>query len=76
MTEPPIDGVLGLVQTQTKEKYFKKQNQTATPLNQLTPSSKTTPSLIASAEVNTIQSTESPGEKKKGKNKSKKPDNQ
>ena len=57
-------------------KYSKKQNQTTTPSNQPTPSTKAAPSPVASTEVNVIQSTESSGGKKKGKNKSKIPDNQ
>ena len=73
--EPPIDGILGSIQTQMVEKYSKKKNQTITASAQLTPSAKTTPSPIASVEVNVIRSTESSGKKKKGKNKSKKPDN-
>ena len=43
-TEPHADRILGLVQTQT-----------ATPSNQLAPSAKTTPSPVASTEVNVIQ---------------------
>ena len=62
VTEPPIDGIVGSVQRQTTEKYSKKKYQTATPSNQTTPSSKNAP--------------ESSGRKKKGKNKSKKHDNQ
>ena len=72
--KPPADGILGSVHTQTTGKSSKKQ--AATPSNQQAPLAKTTSSPIASAEVNTVQSTESLGEKKKGKNKSKKPDNQ
>ena len=75
-TIPPVAGILGLVQMQTSEKYSKKQNQTATPSNQPAPSNKPAPSHVASAEVNTIQSNESSSGKKKGKNKSKKTDNQ
>ena len=75
-TEPPTDGILGSVQTQTMVKSSKKQNQTATPSTQPAPYAKTTPSPIASAKVNMIQSIESLGRNKKGKNKYKKPDNQ
>ena len=57
-------------------KYSKKQTQTATSANQPSPPSKTTPSPVASADVNAIQSTEFSSGKKKGKNKSKNPDNQ
>ena len=56
------------------DKYSKKQ--TTAPSNQHTPPAKTASSPVASAEVNAVQSTESLGGKKKGKNKSKKPDNQ
>ena len=73
-TEPPADGILGLVQTQTTTKSSKKQ--VATPSNQQAPPAKTTSSHVASAKVNVAQSTESLCGKKKGKNKSKKPDNQ
>ena len=52
----------------------KKQN--ATPSNQQAPPTKPKSSPVASTEVNTVQSIESSGRKKKGKNKSKKPDNQ
>ena len=75
VVEPLIDGILGSVQTQMAAKYSKKKNQTITASAQLTPSAKTTPSPVAYVEVNAIQSTESSGEKKKGKNESKKPDN-
>ena len=71
-TEPPIDGILGFVQTQTTTKYSKRKNQTASPP---IPPSKTAPSPIAFVEVNAVQSAESFGGKKKGKNKSKKLDN-
>ena len=74
--EPPIDGILGSIQTQMVAKYSKKQNQTATLSNQPTPSTKHAPSPVVSIEVNVIQSNESSGRKKKGKNKTKKPDNQ
>ena len=57
-------------------KYSEKQNQTATLSNQPAPSTKTTPSLVSSTEVNAIQSNEPSSRKKKGKNKSKKHDNQ
>ena len=73
-TEPPADGILGLVQTQTTDKSSKKQATTLS--NQQAPPAKTTFPPVASAEVNAVQSTESSGRKKKGKNKSKKPDNQ
>ena len=75
-TEPPNDDILGLVQTQMVEKPSKKQNQATTPSNQPAPSTKPAPSPVASAEVNAIQLNESSNGKKKGKNKSKKPDNQ
>ena len=64
-TEPPADGILGSVQTQTTAKSSKKQ--TTTPSNPQAPPAKTTSSPIALAEVNVVQSTESSGEKKKGK---------
>ena len=72
-TEPLADGILCSVQTQTVAKYSKKQ--TATPSNQQAPPTKTTSPPIASTDVNVVQSTESSGGKKKGKNKPKKPDN-
>ena len=75
-TEPPADGILVSIQMQTVEKYSKKKYQTTTPSKQLAPSTKPTPSHVASAEVNTIQSNEPSSGKKKGKNKSKKPDSQ
>ena len=52
------------------------QKQATTPSNQQAPPSKTASSLVASAEVNAVQSTESSGGKKKGKTKPKNPDNQ
>ena len=55
-TKIPTDGILGSVQTQMAKKYSKKQNQIATPSNQPAPSTKTTPSLVASTKVNMIQS--------------------
>ena len=73
IAKPPIDGILGSVQTQTLAKYSRKQNQTASPT---IPPSKTTPSPVVSAKLNAVQTAESSGGKKKGKNKSKKPDNQ
>ena len=73
-TELPVDGILGSVQTQTMTKSSKKQ--AATPSNQQAPPAKTTFSHVASIGENMIQSTESSGENKKGKNKSKKLDNQ
>ena len=73
-TEPPADGILGSIQTQTMAKSSKKQ--ATTPSNQQAPPSKTASPPVASAKVNAVQSTESLGGKKKGKNKSKKPDNQ
>ena len=76
VAEPPTDGILASVQTQTMEKSSKKQNQTTTPSNQPAPSAKNAPSPVAFVEVNAIQSTESSSRKKKGKNKSKKPNNQ
>ena len=74
-TEPPANGILGLVQTQMTAKYSKKQNQTTTLSNQPAPSTKPTLSPVTYDEVNAIQSNESSNGKKKGKNKSKKPDN-
>ena len=74
VTEPPANTILGSVQTQTIAKSSKKQ--TSTPSNQQAPPAKTASSPVASVEVNAVQSTESSGGKKKGKNKSKKPDNQ
>ena len=74
-TEPPVDGILGSIQTQTMEKYTKNQTQSAAPLIQPTPPPKTTPPRVFSSEVNAVQSTKSFCGKKKGKNKSKKSDN-
>ena len=54
-------------------KYSKKQNQTT---SSTSPPTKTAPSPIASADVNATQYTESLSENKKGKKKSKKPNNQ
>ena len=76
MNKKIADGVLGSVQIQMMTKYSKEKHQTATPLNQPTPSAKIAPSSISSADVNAIQSTKYSNRKKKGKNKSKKPDNQ
>ena len=73
-TEPLVDGILGSVQTQTVAKSSKKQ--TTAPSNQQAPPAKTVSTPVASTEVNAVQSTESSGGKKKGKNKSKKLDNQ
>ena len=73
-TEPPANGILGSVQTQIVAKSSKKQ--AATPSNQQVPHAKTTSSFVAFIEVNTVQSTESLGGKKKGKSKSKNLDNQ
>ena len=53
-TKPPPNGILGSVQTQTAAKYSKNQNQTTNPSTQLAPSAKTSPSHVASDEVNTI----------------------
>ena len=63
-TEVPIDGVIGSIQSRSIEKPTK-QTQTATP---------STPKV--SAEVNSIQSTQTSGNKNKGKNRNKKPGNQ
>ena len=52
------------------------KKQTSTSSNQQAPPTKNASSPIASAEVNVVQSIESSGRKKKGKNKSKKFDNQ
>ena len=71
--EPPVDGVLGYVQTQLMTKSPKKQNQ---PVIQIVTNPKTISTPIASTEVNVIQSSEYSGTKKKGKNKSKKYENQ
>ena len=64
--EVPVDGIVGSIQSLSVVKSTK-QPQTATP----TPS---TPKV--STEVNSIQSTETSGNKKKGKNRNKKPKNQ
>ena len=53
-TEPPTDGILGSAQTKMVDKPSKKQNQAASPSNQLAPSTKPIPPLVASAEVSTI----------------------
>ena len=76
MTEPPTDGILGSVQAQTTMKSTKNKTQPSAPVIQPAPPSKTTPSLVASVEVNAIQPVKYSGGKKKGKNNSKKPDNQ
>ena len=62
--EVPIDGILGSIQSSSATKPTKK-TQTATP---------STPKV--SAEVNSIQTTQTSGNKKKGKNRNKKPRNQ
>ena len=62
-TEPPTNGILGSVQTQTVTKSSKKK--AATWSNQQAPPTKTVSSLVDSAEVNMVQSTESSGKKKK-----------
>ena len=64
-TEVPIDGIVGSIQSPSTPKPAK-QNQMTTP----TPS---TPKV--SVEVNSIQSTQTLGNKKKGKNQNKKPGN-
>ena len=64
--ETPVDGVLGSIQPSSAAKPTKKPNSYAT-----TPS---TPKV--SAEVNAIQSMQTPRNKKKGKGKNKKPGNQ
>ena len=63
-SEPPADGILGSVQTQTMAKYSKKKNQTA---SLASPPSKNATSPVASAEVNVIQSAESLVERRKEK---------
>ena len=55
---------------------MKKKNQLATPASQPVPPPKTASSPIVSTKVNAIQSAQYSGGKKKGKNKSKKYDNQ
>ena len=75
-TEPPADDILGSVQTQTMVKPTKNQTQPITLVSHPAPPSKTAPSPVTSVEVNAIQSTEDSGGKNKGKNKSKKIDNQ
>ena len=75
-TEPPVDGILGSVQTQTAMKSTKKKNQPVAPVSQPTPPTETSPPPIASLEVNAVQSIEYLGGKNKGKNKSKKYDNE
>ena len=57
-------------------KYTKKKYQSAAPVSQPTPPPKTAPSLVVPTEVNAVQSAKFLGGKRKGKNKSKKPDNQ
>ena len=63
--ETPVDGIFGSIQSPSTTKPAK-QPQTSTP----TPS---TPKV--SSEVNSIQRTQTSGNKKKGKNKNKKPGN-
>ena len=62
--EVPVDGVFGSIQSPSAAKPVK-QTQTATP---------STPKV--SIEVNSIQITQTSGNKKKGKNRNKKPRNQ
>ena len=62
--EVPVDGIVGSIQSPSAAKNAK-QTQTATP---------STPKV--SAEVNSIQSTQTLGNKKKGKNRNKKYGNQ
>ena len=50
-------------------KSTKKQTQSAAPVSQPAPPPKTAPPPIASSKVNEVQSDESLGGKKKGKNK-------
>ena len=76
VTEPTAYGILGLVQAQTTTKSSKKKTQTATPTSQPAPPSKTASFAVASAKFKMVQSTESSRRKKKGKNISKKPNNQ
>ena len=64
LVEVPVDGIVGSIQSPSIAKYSK-QTQTATP---------STPKV--SAEVNSIQTTQTSGNKKKGKNRNKKPGNQ
>ena len=75
-TEPTAAGALGSLQTQLTNKSMKKKNQLAAPASQPVPPPKTASPSAASTEVNAIQYSESLGGNKKGKNKSKKYDNE
>ena len=54
--EPPADGILGSVQTQSMKKSLKKQNQSIESINQTISNPKTTSPPIVSTEVNAVQS--------------------
>ena len=62
--EVPVDGIVGSIQSP----------YTAKPTKQTHPATPSTPKV--STEVNSIQSTQTSGNKKKGKNRNKKPGNQ
>ena len=55
-TEPPINSILGSVQTQSVAKSTKNQNQTTSPTNQATSNPKNASTSIVSTEVNAVQS--------------------
>ena len=75
-TEPHVDGVLDFIQTQYMTKSTKKQNQTTSPTSQIVSNPKTSSAPIVSTKVNVVQSSESLGTNKKGRNKFKKLTNQ
>ena len=60
-TEPPIDGILSYVQTQSMAKSMKKQNQTASPASHSVVNPKTSFSPVVSIKVNAVQSVYSLG---------------
>ena len=68
-TEPPANGILNYVQKQLFAKSTKKQNQHASQASHTLPNSKTASVPIVSTRVNGVQSSESSGTNKKGRNK-------
>ena len=69
VTKPHVDGILGSIQKKTPQKQTKNQTQFVARVNQPTPPPKNAPPPVASTKVNAVQSVESSGGKKKGKNK-------
>ena len=65
--KPPVDVILGSVQTQPTTKYTKKKNQPTAPISKPKPSPKTVPPHVASYGVNVVQSAKYSGATKKGK---------